>query len=156
MLIHRITEYLGILEGISAHLLVQPPAKAGLPRPDCTGTWPGRCWMSPKRDTPWIPWAACRNYYRIILTTEVVCKASRKCLNIYYELVVWGNLAGVTTQKNENQAVWSSDQTKTKTLDNHNCLIWNLKEKNMDSQNKNKWSVWLLNSSPSLHILVML
>lgn len=139
MLFHRIREYLGILEGISAYVLVQPPVQAGSPGPHCTGTCPGECWMSPKRETPWSPWGVYRNYYRIILTEEVVCKASRKCLNIYYELLVLGNSAGETTQKNENQAGWTSEQTKSKTLDNQNCCIWNLKEKIWAPKIKNKW-----------------
>lgn len=99
------------------------------PRAHCTGTCPGGCWISPKKETPWTPWAAYRSYYKNIQTKKVVCKLSRKCLNIYYELVVLGNSAGETTQKNENQAGWTSDQTKAKTLDNRNCFTWNLKEK---------------------------
>lgn len=32
MLFHRTTGHLGLFEGLSAHLLVQPPAKAASPR----------------------------------------------------------------------------------------------------------------------------
>lgn len=38
------------------------------------------------------------NYYRIILTEEVVYKAARKSLNIYYELMGLQNLTLEATQ----------------------------------------------------------
>ena len=55
---HRITECLG-LEGTSVGHPVQPPAKAGSPRADCTGPRPGGSWISPEKETPQTPWAAC-------------------------------------------------------------------------------------------------
>lgn len=39
--------------------LVQLPAKAGLPRADCTGLCPGQCWMMPEKKIPQRLWAAC-------------------------------------------------------------------------------------------------
>lgn len=75
------------------------------------------------------------NYYRIILTEEVVYKAARKSLNIYYELMGLQNLTLEATQTEWEPgglAKSSSGQTKTKSWDNHNCLIWNLKEMTMD------------------------
>ena len=36
-----------------------PPAKAGSPREGCTGPCPGRSWISPEKENPQPPWAAC-------------------------------------------------------------------------------------------------
>ena len=55
---HRITECSG-LEGTSVCHPVQPPAEAGSPRAGCTGPCPGRSWISPEKETPQPPWAAC-------------------------------------------------------------------------------------------------
>ena len=45
-----------MLEGTSSS---PTPAKAGPPRAGHTGTYPGRFGMSPERETPQRPWAAC-------------------------------------------------------------------------------------------------
>ena len=36
-----------------------PPAQAGSPRAGCTGPWSGGSWISPEKETPQPPWAAC-------------------------------------------------------------------------------------------------
>jgi len=36
-----------------------PPAEAGSPTAGCTGPCPGGSWISPERETPQRPWAAC-------------------------------------------------------------------------------------------------
>ena len=36
-----------------------PPAEAGSPRTGCTGPPPGGSWISPEKETPQPPWAAC-------------------------------------------------------------------------------------------------
>ena len=55
---YRITAWSG-LEGTSVGLLVQPPAKAGSPTAGCTGSCAGGSWISPEKETPQPPWAAC-------------------------------------------------------------------------------------------------
>ena len=55
---HRITECSG-LAGTSVGHLVQPPAEAGSPRAGCTAPRPGRSGISPEKETPQPPWAAC-------------------------------------------------------------------------------------------------
>jgi len=55
---HRITECSG-LEGTSVGHPVQPPAQAGSPRAGCTGPRPGGAGISPEKETPQPPWAAC-------------------------------------------------------------------------------------------------
>ena len=37
----------------------QPPAEAGSPRAGCTGPCPGGSWISPEKEAPQPPWAAC-------------------------------------------------------------------------------------------------
>ena len=36
-----------------------PPAEAGSPTAGCTGPCPGRSWISPEKENPQPPWAAC-------------------------------------------------------------------------------------------------
>ena len=36
-----------------------PPTEAGSPRAGCTGPCPGGSWISPEKETPQPPWAAC-------------------------------------------------------------------------------------------------
>ena len=55
---YRITECSG-LEGISMGHLVHPPAEAGSPTAGFTGLCPGGSWISPEKETPQPPWAAC-------------------------------------------------------------------------------------------------
>ena len=58
---HRITEsqnsrgWKGPLWVIKSN----PPAEAGSPTAGCTGPCPGRFWISPEKETPQPPWAAC-------------------------------------------------------------------------------------------------
>jgi len=54
----RITEWWG-LEGTSVGHPAQPPAQAGSPRTGCTGPRPGGAGISPEKETPQPPWAAC-------------------------------------------------------------------------------------------------
>ena len=55
---HRIAECLG-LEGTSVGHPAQPPAEAGSPRAGCTAPRPGGSGISPEKETPQAPWAAC-------------------------------------------------------------------------------------------------
>ena len=55
---HRIRECQG-LEGTSVGHPPQPPAQAGSPRAGCTGPCPGGSGISPEKETPQPPWAAC-------------------------------------------------------------------------------------------------
>ena len=55
---HRIIECL-VLEGTSVGHPVQPPAQAGSPREGGTAPHPGGSGISPEKETPQPPWAAC-------------------------------------------------------------------------------------------------
>ena len=55
---HRITECSG-LEATAVGHLVQPPCRSRVTQSSCTGPCPGRSWISPEKETPQPPWAAC-------------------------------------------------------------------------------------------------
>ena len=64
--LHRITEWSG-LEGTSVGHPVQLPVEAGSPRAGGTGPHPGGSWVSPEKETPQPPWAACSSGNNLIV-----------------------------------------------------------------------------------------
>jgi len=59
--IHRITESQNVRGWKGPLWVIQsnPPAQAGSPTAGCRGPCPGRSWISPEKETPQPPWAAC-------------------------------------------------------------------------------------------------
>ena len=62
---YRIPAWSG-LAGPSVGHPAQPPAQAGSPRAGCTAPRPGGAGISPEKETPQPPWAACSSFFKFL------------------------------------------------------------------------------------------